>query len=225
MHTILIVDDDEHIRNLVSVYLQEEGYMTVSAENGEEALQILSEKPCHLAIVDMMMPIMDGNELTTYIREYYDIPIIFLTAKAQVQDKEKGFLAGADDYIVKPFEPKELLYRMKNLFRLYDMQTEAVITIGNTIINKKNYEVKIAGKSFLLPLKEFELLAMLASHPQQVFTRDQLIEQIWGFDYEGDERTVDVHIKRLRERFTKMAADFQIKTIRGVGYVLEEVMS
>lgn len=223
MYTILIVDDDEHIRNLVSVYLTEEGYATVTAENGEEALEALSEKTCHLAVVDIMMPRMDGNELTTYIREYYDIPVILLTAKAQVEDKEKGFLSGADDYIVKPFEPKELLYRMKNLFRLYNMQTEAIIEMGNTTINMKNYEVKISGKSYLLPLKEFELLAMLASRPGQVFTREQLIEEIWGFDYEGDERTVDVHIKRLRERFTKIGADFQIKTIRGIGYALGEV--
>lgn len=222
MHTILIVDDDEHIRHLVSVYLKEAGYVTVTAENGEVALDRLSERPIDLAIVDIMMPLMDGNELTAYIREYYNIPTILLTAKDQLRDKERGFLSGADDYIVKPFEPKELLYRMKNLFRLYNMQTETTISLGETTIDTKSYEVKVAGKLYLLPLKEFEILSMLAAKPNQVFTREQIIENVWGYDYEGDERTVDVHIKRLRARFKNITGDFKIKTIRGVGYALEE---
>ncbi|MDY0407675.1 response regulator transcription factor [Virgibacillus soli] len=221
MTTILVVDDDQNILNLVSVYLKDEGFNVLKAENGQEALNLLEKNPCDMAIVDVMMPVIDGYELTKDIRNFYDIPIILLTAKDQLKDKEKGFLSGTDDYLVKPFEPKELLYRIKALFRRYEKNTEDVITLGSTVINKKNYVVEIDDKSFLLPLKEFELLFYLASHPSQVFSRGHLIERIWGFDYDGDERTVDVHIKRLRERFTKITSDFHIKTIRSVGYALE----
>src|SRR5699024_5213060 len=221
-NTILIVDDDQHIRNLVSVYLKEEGFTVFEAKDGHEALGILENKPSDMAIVDIMIPIIDGYELTKDIRDFYDIPVILLTAKGQMEDKEKGFLSGTDDYMVKPFEPKELLYRIRVLFRLYEKNIEDVITLGKTVINRKNYVVEINDKSFLLPLKEFELLFLLASHPNQVFSRTQLIERIWGFDYEGDERTVDVHIKRLRERFSKITDDFHIKTVRSVGYALEE---
>lgn len=219
---ILIADDDEHIRNLVEIHLKEEGFNVLQAENGEEALAVLANYPCDLAIVDIMMPVMDGYELTKDIRQYYDIPIILLTAKDQIEDKEKGFLSGTDDYLVKPFEPKELIFRIRTLFRLYDKNVDEVISLGNTRINRKTYEVSIGEESFLLPLKEFELLFVLASEPGRVFTRAQLIDRIWGYDYEGDERTVDVHIKRLRERFSKLTGDFKISTVRGVGYALEE---
>ncbi len=221
MKTILVVDDDPDIRNLVSVHLKELNFTILEANNGHEALNILENHPCDMAIVDIMMPIMDGYELTKDIRAVYDIPIILLTAKSQIEDKEKGFLLGTDDYIVKPFEPRELIFRVKALFRRYEKNVEDIITFGSTIINRKNYEVKINQQTFLLPLKEFELLFYLSSHSGKVFSRLQLIEHIWGFDYEGDERTVDVHIKRLRERFSTLTDDFHIKTIRGVGYVLE----
>jgi len=221
MRNILVVDDDQHIRNLVSIYLREEGFTVFKAKNGEEALQVLEKKSCDLAIVDIMMPGIDGYELTKDIREYYDIPIIMLTAKDQIEAKEKGFLSGTDDYLVKPFELKELLYRIRTLFRLYDKSTDDTITFGETIISKKNYEIKVGEQSFLLPLKEFELLFFLASHVNQVFTREQLIERIWGYDYEGDVRTVDVHVKRIRERFANVTNDFHIKTVRGIGYKLE----
>lgn len=222
LQTILVVDDDPNIRNLVAVYLKEEGYTVHQAVNGEEALSKLEKYACDMAIVDIMMPVIDGYELTKDIRNFYDIPIILLTAKGQIEDKEKGFLSGTDDYLVKPFESRELLFRIKALFRRYRMNTENIITLGTTVINKKSYEVKIGDQAFLLPLKEFELLFFLASHLNQVFSRQQLIERIWGFDYEGDKRTVDVHIKRLRDRFSKLSDDFHIKTIRGVGYSLEE---
>jgi len=219
---ILIADDDEHIRNLVGIHLEEEGFRVLKAKNGEDALDVLAEHPCDLAIVDIMMPIMDGYELTKDIREFYDIPIILLTAKDQIEDKERGFLSGTDDYLVKPFEPRELIFRIRTLFRLYDKNIDEEIVIGSTVINRKTYEVSIGDESFLLPLKEFELLFLLASEPGRAFTRAQLIDRIWGYDYEGDERTVDVHIKRLRERFAKLTEDFRIATIRGVGYALEE---
>lgn len=220
--SVLVVDDDENIRQLVSIHLKEEGFTVYEAENGQEALDELEQNPCDMAIVDIMMPVMDGYELTKVIREYYDIPIIMLTAKDQIEDKREGFLSGTDDYLVKPFEPEELIYRIQALFRRYERNIDDIITLGSTTINKKNYEVKVEEQSYLLPLKEFELLFFLASQPGQVFTRGQLVERIWGFDYEGDERTVDVHIKRLRGRFSKASNDFRIKTVRGIGYALEE---
>lgn len=222
MTNILVADDDSNILNLVSIHLSEQGYIVFKAKDGIEALEILNRENCHLAVVDVMMPFMDGYKLTREIRQQYNIPVILLTAKNQIEDKEQGFQAGTDDYLVKPFEPKELSFRIKALLRRYDNQSdETTIRIGSTTINKMSYEVQIRDKTFLLPLKEFELLYFLMSNSMQVFSRDHLIEQIWGVDYEGDERTVDVHIKRLRERFTKLTDDFQIKTVRGVGYLLE----
>ena len=221
MRHILIVDDDEHIRKLLTIHLKQEGYQVSTAKDGEKAKTLLHKERYDLAIVDIMMPIVDGYELTKYIRKNYDIPVILLTAKGQLEDKEKGFLSGTDDYVVKPFEPKELIYRMKALFRRYDQNIDDVIQLHETTINKKSYEVKIGEQSFLLPLKEFELLFLLASHPGQVFSREQLVEKVWGMDYQGDERTVDVHIKRLRDRFAKVTSDFTIKTVRGIGYALE----
>lgn len=222
MTTILIVDDDINILKLLDIHLSEIGYRVFQAKDGIEALEILNREACDLAVVDVMMPFMDGYTLTNEIRKQYAIPVILLTAKNQIEDKEKGFQAGTDDYLVKPFEPKELSFRIKALLRRYDNQPdESIVRIGNTTINKKSYEVKIGEKTSLLPLKEFELLFFLTSNPMQVFSREHLIERIWGLDFEGDERTVDVHIKRLRERFSKLTDDFQIKTIRGVGYLLE----
>lgn len=222
MKKILIVDDDINILHLVNIHLSEAGYRVFQAKDGTEALEVLSREACDLAVVDVMMPFIDGYTLTREIRKKYDIPVILLTAKNQIEDKEEGFRSGTDDYLVKPFEPKELTFRIEALLRRYNKQLdESIIHLGRTTINKKNYEVQIGDRTIILPLKEFELLYFLSSNPMQVFTREHLIEQIWGIDYEGDERTVDVHIKRLRERFSKMTDDFQIKTIRGVGYLLE----
>ncbi|MGX6444178.1 response regulator transcription factor [Neobacillus sp. K501] len=221
MKTILIVDDDEHILFLVKGILMKEGFKVLSAENGAAASKLLKDQLCDLAIVDVMMPIMDGYELTKEIRKFYDIPIILLTAKSQIEDKEEGFESGTDDYLIKPFEPKELIFRVNALLRRYGNSSEANINLGTLHINKKSYEIRVNNKTFMLPLKEFELLSFLATHPNQVFSRSHLIEKVWGLDFDGDERTVDVHIKRLRERFGKIAEDFVIKTIRGVGYSLE----
>lgn len=222
MANILIVDDDIKVLNLVNIYLTEQGYRVLKAKDGMEALKILGKEVCHLAVIDVMMPYIDGYELTRKIRDEYNIPVILLTAKNQIDDKEQGFQAGTDDYLVKPFEPKELGFRIKVLLRLYNNQPyEPIIKIGDTTINKKTYEVKVGEHTILLPLKEFELLYFLMSKPMQVFSREQLIEQIWGFDYEGDERTVDVHVKRIRERFSEITDDFQINTVRGIGYLLE----
>ena len=221
MQTILVTDDDQYVRYLVKELLMREGFKVIEASNGKEALDLLEMHSCVLAVVDIMMPYMDGYTLTEEIRKNYDIPVVLLTAKSQIEDKEKGYLSGTDDYLVKPFEPKELLFRVNALLRRYGKLTESNIKIGSILINKKSYEVEWNGKTYILPLKEFELLSYLASRPNHVFSRGQLIEQVWGMDYEGDERTVDVHIKRLRERFSEAANDFAIKTIRGIGYSLE----
>lgn len=222
MTTILIVDDDINILQLVNIHLSKAGYKVFQAKDGTEALEVLKKEKCDLAVVDVMMPFMDGYALTREIRKKYDIPVILLTAKNQIEDKEKGFRSGTDDYLLKPFEPKELNFRIEALLRRYDKQSdESIIRLGSTTVNKKNYEVQIEDRTILLPLKEFELLYFLALNPMRVLSRDYLIEQIWGLDYEGDERTVDVHVKRLRERFSKLTDDFRIKTVRGVGYSLE----
>lgn len=222
MRNILIVDDDIHIQKLVSIHLSENGYKVYKANDGIEALDILKQENCHLAIVDVMMPKMDGFTLTKKIRKLYNIPIILLTAKSQIEDKEEGYSAGTDDYLVKPFEPKELVFRINAMLRRYDKELDtSVIHIGKTTINKESFEVTVSNRTIILPLKEFELLYFLMSHPSRPFSRDQLIKEVWGMDYDGDVRTIDVHIKRLRERFYKLTDDFKIKTVRGVGYALE----
>ncbi|MEH7453369.1 response regulator transcription factor [Gottfriedia acidiceleris] len=221
MIRILIVDDDSHIRELLKMYLQTEGYTTFEAANGDEASTLLEQQQINLAIVDIMMPGKDGYQLCEEIREYYDFPVILLTAKSELSDKEKGFAVGTDDYLTKPFEPKEILFRIKALLRRYNMISAQKIKLNETVIDRKSYEVYCNGKLLMLPMKEFELLSQLASYPDRIFTRDELIQLIWGADFEGDDRTINVHIKRLRERFSSLTNDFSIKTVRGVGYKLE----
>ncbi|MVO98100.1 response regulator [Paenibacillus sp. N10] len=222
---ILIADDDPHIRELLRFLLKKEGYAVKEAEDGEHASLLLEQEQIHLAVVDVMMPAKNGWELCKEIRKFYDIPVIMLTAKGELEDKEKGFLSGTDDYLVKPFEPKELLFRIKALLRRYQMVSSAVIQLGQTQIDRKSYEILCGDDKRVIPLKEFELLAQLASHPGRIFTREQLLRLIWGSDYEGDSRTIDVHIKRLRERFTDRGDDFVITTVRGLGYKLEALSS
>ncbi|MBT2685627.1 response regulator transcription factor [Bacillus sp. ISL-37] len=221
MAAILIVDDDPNILFLVKSQLQGAGHVVYQAQDGTGALKTLNETVIDLAVVDLMMPGMDGYELTKQIRELHDIPVIMLTAKGQIEDKEQGFLSGTDDYIVKPFDPKELIFRINALFRRYQKRSNMLITIGNVTINQQNFEVQVGDKTLILPLKEFELLSYMAAKPNQVFTRNQLIEEIWGLDFSGDERTLNVHVKRLRDRFSELTDDFAIKTIRGVGYLVE----
>ncbi|REK74948.1 response regulator transcription factor [Paenibacillus paeoniae] len=218
---ILTADDDPHIRELLGFYLRKEGYSVQEAENGAAAARLLEHTPVHLAIVDVMLPLKNGWELCEEIRRYYDIPVILLTAKGEQRDKAKGFRSGTDDYIVKPFEPEELLFRVKALLRRYQMVSSDLITLRNTVINRRSYEITVNGEPLQLPLKEFELLAQLAAHPGQLFTREQLLRLVWGEGYRGDSRTIDVHIKRLRERFADICEDVVIKTVRGIGYKLE----
>lgn len=223
MIRILIVDDDSNIRELLKIYLQSEGFKVYEATNGEEASNLLLRQQINLAIVDIMMPGKDGYQLCEEIRSCYDFPVILLTAKSELSDKERGYTVGTDDYLTKPFEPKELLFRIKALLRRYNMVNAQKIVLNETIIDRKSYEVYCNGKLFMLPMKEFELLTQLASYPDRIFTRDELIQLIWGSDFEGDDRTINVHIKRLRERFSTITNDFSIKTVRGVGYKLEVI--
>ncbi|WP_232696041.1 response regulator transcription factor [Brevibacillus daliensis] len=219
--SILIADDDSHILELLRYYLIKEGYQVIAAPDGEVALQLLEQEKVHLAVIDVMMPGKTGWELCREIRTNFDIPVILLTAKGEIKDKERGFLSGTDDYLTKPFEPTELLFRIKALLRRYQIVNQQVITIHNTVIDRNSHVVKVGDETIHLPLKEFELLSQLASFPDQIFTRDQLLEMIWGIDFQGDARTIDVHIKRLRERFVDKSHDFLITTVRGLGYKLE----
>ncbi|MBM7716121.1 response regulator transcription factor [Siminovitchia sp. FSL H7-0308] len=218
---ILVVDDDPYILELVNIHLSQAGYAVEKAANGYQALELIENDIPDLAIVDVMMPGMDGYELTKTLRARADIPVLLLTAKGELEDKEKGFLAGSDDYVVKPFEPKELLFRVNAILRRYEKAIDMLIEAGPLTINRKSYEVSAGKKIYLFPLKEFELLSILASRPNQVLTREMLLERVWGFDYEGDEQTLNVHIKRLRDKLEKLAKNVVISTVRGVGYKLE----
>ncbi len=218
---ILIVDDDPYIRELVSVFLHSEGFETHEASDGVEALRALETLKADLVILDIMMPNMDGWELCRQLRETYDLPILMLTAKGEIRQKIKGLQLGADDYLVKPFEPQELVARVQALLRRYRIATSQTVQVGELLIDYKSYEVRVNGESLTLPRKEFELLYKLASYPGRTFSRDQLIEDIWGYDYEGNERTLDVHVNRLRARFPEEQHSFRIQTIRGLGYRVE----
>ncbi|MCA1060638.1 response regulator transcription factor [Rossellomorea aquimaris] len=221
MISILVVDDDPHLRKLVRVYLEQNGYLVTEAPDGEAASDILLNQTIDLAIVDLMMPNKDGFQLAGEVREDYDIPIIMLTARGSITDKAKGYQAGTDDYMVKPFEKEELLFRVQAILRRYDRAGSQTIRLNEMTLDKRSYEVKIGTTTMLLPLKEFELLYYLASFPNRTFTRDELIRHVWGMDFEGDDRTIDVHIKRLRERFKRYSDAFTITTVRGIGYKLE----
>ncbi|GAB6992238.1 response regulator transcription factor [Paenibacillus pini] len=222
MPIILIVDDDPHIRELVRHVLKSEGFSTTEASNGHEALHVLETVKADLVILDIMMPGMDGWELCRELSEHYeDLPLLMLTAKGETAQKVRGFELGTDDYLVKPFDPLELVVRVKALLKRYRIAASQEIQIGDLRLNRKTYECYDGNEALTLPLKEFELLFLLASYPGKTFPRDQLIELIWGYDYEGDERTIDVHIRRLRERFDPEEHAFQIRTIRGLGYRLE----
>ncbi len=221
MSKILVIDDDPYIRELVRVYLRDEGMDVVEAADGVQALMRLESTRVDMVILDIMMPNMDGWELIGQLRGYYDFPVLMLTAKGETADKIRGFQLGTDDYLVKPFEPLELVARVKALLKRYRIAASQTIEIGDLVMDRKSYEVAVNGVKLTLPLKEFELLFKLASYPGQTLSRDQLIEDIWGYDFEGNERTLDVHINRLRDRFPEAAHAFRIRTIRGLGYRME----
>ncbi len=221
MGIILIVDDDPHLRELSGVFLQREGFDIHAATDGVEALAFLENHKVDLVILDIMMPLMDGWEMCRRLRIQYDLPVLMLTAKAETSQKLKGFQVGADDYLVKPFEPLELVARVKALLKRYRIATSQRVQAGDLQMDRKTFEISVRGERLTLPLKEFELLFKLAGTPGRTFSRDQLIEDIWGYDFAGNERTLDVHINRLRERFPEARHSFRIRTIRGLGYRLE----
>jgi two-component system OmpR family response regulator len=221
MSKLLVVDDDPHIRELARVFLQNDGFEVYEAADGVEALSKLEAVKIDLFIIDIMMPKMDGWELCRELREAYDLPILMLTARGETSQKLKGFQLGTDDYLVKPFEPLELVARVRALLKRYRIAASQTVEAGDLRMDRKTFEVTAGGRSLTLPLKEFELLFKLASHPGRTFSREQLIEDIWGYDFTGTDRTLDVHINRLRERFPAEAHSFRIKTIRGLGYRLE----
>ncbi|MGN0182391.1 MAG: response regulator transcription factor [Candidatus Ornithomonoglobus sp.] len=221
---VLVADDDLNIVKLIRLYLEKEDYDVCTANNGKAALDAFRTENPDIIILDIMMPEMDGNEVCREIRKISDVPIIMLTAKGETFDKVLSLELGADDYLVKPFEMKELMARMKAILRRSEGKSAPngeCVSFDKLEVNLTNYELKIDGHILEIPPKELELLYFLASNPNRVFTREQLLEKVWGFDYFGDSRTVDVHIKRLREKLEGVDANWQLKTVWGVGYKFE----
>jgi len=223
--TVLIVEDDENIAELLMLYLEKEGYATVTAGDGGTALQKYRERKPDLILLDLMLPVMDGREVCRSIRESGDsaTPIIMLTAKGETVDKVSGLKMGADDYITKPFEMKEVLARVEAVLRRAAPGDSASrrLSFDKLVIDLDAFELIVDGKRVDTPPKEMELLYHLASSPNRVYTRNQLLDEVWGFDYFGDSRTVDVHIKRLREKLEGVSEKWSLATVWGVGYKFE----
>ncbi len=222
---ILLVDDDPNIRQLVNLYLEKEGFEVSMADRGDTALKQFLASPPDLMLLDVMLPGMDGWQVLREARKSSNAPIIMLTAKDETFDKVLGLELGADDYIAKPFDMKELVARIKAVLRRFQAPEPAenrALEFSGLAVNISQYTVTYMGRELEMPPKELELLHFLASHPNQVFTREQLLEQVWGYDYFGDSRTVDVHVKRLREKLSEgEKLGWQIKTVWGVGYKFE----
>ena len=222
---ILVVDDDKNICELLRLYLVKEGYNVTMVHDGGAALTEFDKLHPDLVLLDVMMPVMDGWEVCRKLRAKDNTPIIMLTAKGETYDKVLGLELGADDYIVKPFEMKEVLARIHAVLRRFgdggDSGAEKKLTFDKLVINLDSYELLVDGKRVDTPPKELELLYHLASAPNRVFTRNQLLDEVWGFDYFGDSRTVDVHIKRLREKLEGISDQWRLKTVWGVGYKFE----
>ena len=222
---ILVVDDESRMRKLVKDFLTKKGFTVIEAGDGEEAVDKFFEvKDIALIILDVMMPKMDGWQVCREIRKHSQCPIIMLTAKGEVFDKVLGLELGADDYVVKPFETKEVIARIKAVLRRTGNHNDSEVKkveYDKLSINLTNYELRVNGHQVDTPPKEMELIYHLASNPNRVFTRDQLLDEVWGFDYYGDSRTVDVHVKRLREKLEGVSDKWSLKTVWGVGYKFE----
>jgi two-component system OmpR family response regulator len=222
MTSVLVVEDDAHMLEMVLFVLSREGYRVRGVLNGKEAMDEMDSSPADMVVLDVMMPVMDGWDVCRELRvQYPELPIFMITAKHETSQKVKGFGLGVDDYLVKPFDPQELVVRIKALLRRYRIAADKTISLGSFKLDRLRGIVSCGNQKWNLPQKEFELLFHLASYPGQIFIREQLIEAVWGFDHEGDERTVDVHVKRLRERFAAYSHEFRIVTVRGLGYRLE----
>ena len=224
---ILVVDDDTNICELLRFYLTKEGYQVTTANDGEEGLEKFNQLKPDMVLLDVMMPKMDGLEVCRRIRKLGNTPVMMLTAKGETFDKVLGLELGADDYMVKPFDTKEVVARIKAVLRrctaatTQTESTEGVIEFDNLRLDMNSYELRVKGKVVEAPPKELELLNCLASHPNRVYTRDQLLDEVWGFEYYGDSRTIDVHVKRLREKLAGASDKWELKTVWGVGYKFE----
>ena len=221
---ILLVDDEPLIIKGLKYTLEQEGYETLAAYDGEEALEVFFANTVDLVLLDVMLPKLDGIQVCQRIRESSNVPIIMLTAKGEVYDRVLGLELGADDYVVKPFDAKEVIARIKAVLRRSapaEEKKEGVYEFDNLRLDMGSYELRVKGKIVDAPPKELELLACLCSHPNRVYTRDQLLDEVWGFEYYGDSRTIDVHVKRLREKLEGASEQWQLKTVWGVGYKFE----
>lgn len=223
-YKILIVDDDENICELLRLYLEKEGFETVVANDGEAAVSAAQKYSPDLILLDIMLPLLDGWQVCREIRKTQETPIIMITAKGEVFDKILGLELGADDYVTKPFDTKEVVARVKAVLRRSNDKNKKQIEevkYHKLRINLTNYELEVDGKQIDTPPKELELIYHLANNPNRVYTRDQLLDEVWGFDYYGDSRTVDVHVKRLREKLENISEEWSLKTVWGVGYKFE----
>ena len=222
---ILIVDDDENICELLRLYLQKDGFNSLVANNGEKAISLVQIEKPDLVLLDIMMPVLDGWQVCREIRKTSDVPIIMLTAKSETFDKVLGLELGADDYVTKPFDSKEVVARIKAVLRRTGENEKndktKEVRFDKLVINITNYELIVNDVQIDTPPKELELIYHLASNPNRVYTRDQLLDEVWGFDYYGDSRTVDVHVKRLREKLEGISEKWSLKTVWGVGYKFE----
>lgn len=229
MGKILVVDDDINICELLRLYIEKEGYEVVIANDGGQAITKFKTEHPDLILLDIMLPVFDGWQVCREVRKTSQCPIIMLTAKGEVFDKVLGLELGADDYVVKPFETKEIVARIKAVLRRVNdnmpavegVSTKKEVIYDKIVINLTNYELRVNGEQIDTPPKELELIYHLASNPNRVFTRDQLLDEVWGFDYYGDSRTVDVHVKRLREKLEGVSDKWALKTVWGVGYKFE----
>ncbi len=225
MGKILVADDDANIADLLRMYLEKEGYEVTLAQDGEEALQKFNADTPDMMLLDVMMPKLDGWQTCREIRKKSNCPIIMVTAKGETFDKVLGLELGADDYVVKPFDAKEIVARIKAVLRRTGKpcaeNSVKEVSYEKLVVNMTKYELKVDGKVVDTPPKELELLYHLASNPNRVYTRDQLLDEVWGFEYYGDSRTVDVHVKRLREKLEGVSEQWNLKTVWGVGYKFE----
>ncbi|MBO5089574.1 MAG: response regulator transcription factor [Clostridia bacterium] len=221
---ILVVDDDQNICELLRLYLEKEGYKTMAAFDGQQAIDYAKNFEPDLILLDIMLPKFDGWQVCREIRKESNVPIIMLTAKGETFDKILGLELGADDYVTKPFDTKEVMARVKAVLRRTvsgEKNEICEVKYDKLRINLTNYELVVDGKSIDTPPKELELIYHLASNPNRVYTRDQLLDEVWGFDYYGDSRTVDVHVKRIREKLENISDEWSLKTVWGVGYKFE----
>ena len=220
MFSILLVEDDKNLQRLMAAVLRQNGYEVLTADDGQQALELHAETHVDLLVCDVMMPRVSGYQLTKELRQaHYDLPVLMVTARESIEDKRRGFVVGTDDYMVKPIDLDEMLLRVSALLRRARISAERKLSLGTLVLDYDTFTATHEGEDVALTNKEFLLLFKLLSYPRQIFTRRQLMDEIWGMDTDSDERTVDVHIKRLREKFAD-ASEFDIQTVRGLGYRL-----